>query len=535
MPMQVVLLSGPVASGKTTLSKALVDKYSFHAFKTRQLIQAVKSVKNERRALQRAGDALDRQTDGKWIADAVGKAIQNLPDNVRLIIDAVRIKSQIDALRRAFGSRVLHIHLTAPEPELETRYRNGKGRSVEELCSYSDVRRNKTERFVDQLSDAADIVVDTERSTQVDVLVRVASRLGLYGRSVDRLVDVLVGGQYGSEGKGHVASYLAPDYAYLVRSGGPNAGHKVYEEPEPYPHHQLPSGTRFSEAGLIIAPGAVLSTDVLLKEIADCGVTSQRLSIDPRAMIIEPEDVTFEKAGLKKTIGSTGQGVGAATSRKILRTSADPKVRLAKDVPSLKPFVRDTLEVLEKAFATGRRVFIEGTQGTGLSLHHGFYPYVTSRETSVSGCLAEAGIAPTRVRRTIIVVRTYPIRVQSPLHRTSGPIGRELDWSIISDRSGIPLDELQQTEKTSTTKRDRRVAEFDWSLLRKSASLNGPTDIALTFVDYIDIANRKARRFELLTPETLQFIEEIERVAGAPVSLVTTRFDYRSIIDRRSW
>ena len=133
------------------------------------------------------------------------------------------------------------------------------------------------------------------------------------------------------------------------------------------------------------------------------------------------------------------------------------------------------------------------------------------------------------------MVRSYPIRVQSPDRSTSGPIGRELDWSIIAERSGIPVGELQQKEKTSTTKRDRRVAEFDWSLLRTSASLNGPTDIALTFVDYINVANRKARRFELLTPETLRFIEEIERVAGAPVSLVTTRFDYRSIIDRRAW
>jgi adenylosuccinate synthase len=79
------------------------------------------------------------------------------------------------------------------------------------------------------------------------------------------------------------------------------------------------------------------------------------------------------------------------------------------------------------------------------------------------------------------------------------------------------------------------VAEFDWLLLRKSVSLNGPTDIALTFVDYLDIDNRKARRFEQLTRDTVQFIEEVERVAGAPVSLITTRFDYRSIIDRRAW
>jgi adenylosuccinate synthase len=111
----------------------------------------------------------------------------------------------------------------------------------------------------------------------------------------------------------------------------------------------------------------------------------------------------------------------------------------------------------------------------------------------------------------------------------------ELDWQIISDRSGIPVEELLAAERTTTTNKKRRVAEFDWNLLRKAASLNGPTDIALTFADYITIENRKARRFEQLTESTLRFIEEIERVASAPVSLITTRFDARSIIDRRAW
>jgi adenylosuccinate synthase len=99
----------------------------------------------------------------------------------------------------------------------------------------------------------------------------------------------------------------------------------------------------------------------------------------------------------------------------------------------------------------------------------------------------------------------------------------------------VQLSELLEKEKGSRTHRRRRVGEFDWALLRRSASLNGPTDIALTFVDYISAMNRAARRFEQLTPETIRFIEEIERVAEAPVSLISTRFHFRSIIDRRSW
>lgn len=532
----IVLLSGEIAAGKTTLCDALVARFGFHVFKTRELIQTLQVVPAERGALQKAGEDLDKKTKGAWVADALGKVVPELKETTNVIVDSVRIKPQIDSVRRAFGARVVHIHLTAAFDVREKWYNARRELAkIKELPSYAEAGQDPTERGVGELGQYADIVIDTDRCTRADVLVRVASRLGLYGKRVEPLVDVLIGGQYGSEGKGHIASYLAPEYDYLLRVGGPNAGHKVYEEPHAYTHHQLPSGTRKCEAGLIIGPGAVLHVQKLLTEIAECRVSYDRLSIDPRAMLIEEEDVLFEKEKLEKAISSTAQGVGSATSRKILRSAAEPTVRLAAEAPELKPYIRDTLRLLEDAFAKGKMVFVEGTQGTGLSLHHGDYPYVTSRDTSGSGCLAEAGIAPTRVRRTIMVVRSYPIRVQSPKDGTSGPMGIEVEWKTISDRSGLTEKELLEKEKTSTTGRDRRVAEFNWSLFRKAVTLNGPTDIALTFADYIDKRNRDARRFDQLTPTTLRFIEEIESIASAPVSLISTRFDHRSIIDRRSW
>jgi len=114
-------------------------------------------------------------------------------------------------------------------------------------------------------------------------------------------------------------------------------------------------------------------------------------------------------------------------------------------------------------------------------------------------------------------------------------MSNEIDLKEISKRSGIELKELEKIEITSTTHRKRRIAEFDWVLLRKSALLNGPTDIALTFTDYIDKKNREAKRFEQLTRETIDAIEEIERVTHARVSLIATGFNDRSVIDRRSW
>jgi adenylosuccinate synthase len=130
-----------------------------------------------------------------------------------------------------------------------------------------------------------------------------------------------------------------------------------------------------------------------------------------------------------------------------------------------------------------------------------------------------------------MVCRTYPIRVGGP----SGPIGLELKYEQLAARSGIPLDELLTIEKTTTTNRQRRLAEFDWEQLHRSTLLNGPTDIAITFSDYFTIKNREAFRFDQLTSETQRFIEEVERVSGVSVSMISTNFNWRNVIDRRSW
>jgi adenylosuccinate synthase len=535
---QIILLAGPICSGKSSLCHALRDRFGASILKTRELLLEVDpTIKSERQTLQRAGDRLDRESNGTWIRDALTQIIKKLPDDALVVIDSVRIETQIEGVRAAFGHRVAHVHLHAPRRVLSERYARRDG-EIKEVSTYEDVQKNKTEKNVGKLAALADVVIDTNQCQPLEVLVRAASALGLYGREYLRLVDVIVGGQYGSEGKGHIASYLAREYDVLVRVGGPNAGHTVYEVPEPYTFHHLPSGSRCNlDAQLVIGPGAVLYIPTLLKEIADCGIDAARLSIDPQAMIITEKDKADEER-LQKEIGSTQQGVGAATARRILeRFRPEQAARLARDYSDLRPFIRDTQEILERAFTDRKRIFLEGTQGTGLSLYHGHYPHVTSRDTTVAGCLAEAGISPSRIRKVIMVCRSYPIRVQNPDEKgcTSGHMSKEIDFGIISERSGIPKAELEKREITSTTKRKRRVSEFDWVLLRKAATLNAPTDVALTFADYFSQKNEQARRFEQLTEETLRFIEEVERVALAPVSLISTRFHSRSIIDRRAW
>ena len=534
MGRQIVILSGRVASGKSTLGDDLVSRFKATRLKTNQLIQGQYPGLVERRAMQVAGDRLDRRTHGRWVADALIRELDSLPDNALVVVDSVRRQSQVDAIRSSFGSSVTHIHLTAPDLVLEERYERRRQERSGELPSYADVAANRTERLVERLAADADVVIDSRISSSDDVLVRAATRLGLYGSRSLRLVDVVVGGQYGSEGKGHIVSHLAREYGVLVRVGGPNAGHTVKREGgETYVHHQLPSGTLTNpDAKLVIAPGAVIRVEKLLVEIGECEVALGRLLIDEHVVVIRDEDIEAE-GELEARISSTRQGVGAATARRIMERGGD--VTLARDIPELRHYLGHAEDVLGAAYAAGTPILLEGTQGTGLSLYHGAYPHVTSRDTTAAGCLAESGISPLRVRRVVMVVRSHPIRVANASRGTSGPMTNELNWADVAQRSGLDETTLRAAEKTSTTRRDRRVAEFDWTLLRKAALLNGPTDIALTFTDYIDKKNSDARRFDQLTDRTIKFIEELEDVAGAPVSLISTQFHERSIINRRLW
>lgn len=534
MITNIVILSGQISSGKTTLAKGLASLYGMKIFKTSEIlrdkIEPGKLI--DREILQNEGDKLDRQTHGKWVLDELNKWLEQQENAQGVIIDSVRIKEQIDFLKDCFWPHVVHIHLKAPKNVLENRYKSNKNGTLDKESDYNMVKQNQTEKQIDELAKIADLVIDTKRSTKGDVLTRAACYIDTPIGTGRGYVDVIIGGQYGSEGKGQIAAYLANEYDILIRVGGPNAGHSVYDSKSKHIFHQIPSGSRMNKsAKLLIGPGAVIDPDKLLNEIIEQDIDVKRLCIDGNAMVINEQDKKNE-IGLVATIGSTGQGVGSATARRI--TERGGNVILAKDSIELKPYVCSTLKILERAYKENKRVLLEGTQGTGLSLYHGFYPHVTSRDTTVSACLSEAGIAPKRIRRVIMVCRTYPIRVQDPPDRTSGPL-QDLTWNEIAERSGYDVDTLKNAEKTSTTKKQRRVGEFEWENLHKAAVLNGATDIALTFTDYINKDNVHAMRYEQLTPETLNFIEEVERVTETPVTLISTGFSEHSIIDRRLW
>ena len=494
----------------------------------------------ERSALQKFGEKQDKETNGKWVVDHFHSEINKHP---RIIIDSARIIGQVTSFREAYGDSIYHIYLDAPADKRRERFIERKkkednfGSVAEAKEKFEAYSNDPTEKQVVTLKPKSDLVIHTQDSLNpMDHVVRIASFLRILPRIHNKNVDVVIGGQFGSEGKGQVAAYLASEYDCLVRVGGPNAGHKVFNQPEPDVFHIIPSGSNKNrDAKIVIGAGAVIRESQILSEIRKFNIEAERLIIDENATIITDDDIVAEEE-LDK-IGSTKQGVGAATAQNLFihRLNANDNFK-AKNCNSLKQYIGSAHQVYERMNLKNKKILLEGTQGTFLSLHHGFYPYVTSRETTVGGCISEAGIGINKVRKIVMVVRRYPIRVQNPVGGTSGDFhSTEISLQEVSDRSGYPLKEMEKIEKTTTTKKDRRIAEFNWGLFRKACELNTPTDIAFTFSDYINYENQKARRYDQLTKDTTKFIEELERCAEVPVSLIATRFSYRSIIDKRHW
>lgn len=526
MKPRAIVISGRDAAGKTSLALQLARKTDAALVDVVALAQEVWA-RHRRRTFsaKRTQEILDEESAGRWLVEELNKRLMNDAALGLLIVDGAKMVAHVAYLRQS-GWSVTHVHLDGSDKALQKR-----GGSKASMRSSAQQCAN--------MAKIADVVVDTDRCSAQDVFARVLARTEqVRPLTASPLVDVLVGGQYGSEGKGNIANYLAPEYQVLVRVGGPNAGHKVFRSgAAPYTFRQLPSGAIGNrDAMLVVGAGAVISLPTLLREIGELAIPFKKLMIDPQAMMIDQSDVDWEVQYLKAAIGSTAQGIGAATARKILYRKPDSEVRLAKDIPELKHYIGDTIEFFANCFTLGKRIMLEGTQGTTLSLHHGHYPHVTSRVTTAAACLAEAGLASRNVRKILMVCRTYPIRVgDSITGNTSGYMSQKIDFETISARSGIPYSELKETEVGSVSGRPRNVAEFDWSQLRRSLILNGPTDIALTFADYLGVSNREAFRYEQLNEETLRFIEEVEKVAGIPVSMISTAFNDRNIIDRRMW
>lgn len=331
-------------------------------------------------------------------------------------------------------------------------------------------------------------------------------------------LTIIVGGFFGDEGKGKIASYLgiADNPLIAVRCGSINAGHTVSYNGKTWKVRLIPSFFVNPRTKLMIAAGALIRLDVLFKEINDTE-TRSRIFIDPNAGVIEEKHVEAERSDifLAKGIGSTLQGVGFAMADRVLR-----RLKLAKDFSILKDMIVDVAYEVNKALDNNELVYIEGVQGTFLSLYHGTYPYVTSRDTIASAFASEVGVGPKRVNDVIIVFKSYVTRVGE------GPLDNELSYEEIEKRGLI--------EVATVTGRKRRVAPFNIDLAKRAIMLNSATQIALTRLDTLYPDTKCIKEWNRLPQNVKIWLENIESLLKIPITIISTGEDIICTIDRRA-
>lgn len=330
---------------------------------------------------------------------------------------------------------------------------------------------------------------------------------------------VLLGAQWGDEGKGKATDLLGGSVDYVVRyQGGNNAGHTVVVGDQKYALHLLPSGILSPGCTPVIGNGVVVDPAVLLSELSglnERGVDTSKLLISGNAHLITPYNVTLDKVTErflgKRKIGTTGRGIGPTYADKINRVGIrvqdlyDESIlvqkveaaleqknqllakvfnrraieagKVAEDMlqyaEQIKPFVADTTLILNDAIDEGKVVLFEGGQGTLLDVDHGTYPFVTSSNPTAGGACTGAGVGPTKISRVIGILKAYTTRVGA------GPFPTELH-----DEDGEALRRIGG-ERGVTTGRDRRCGWFDAPIARYATRVNGLTDFFLTKLDVL--------------------------------------------------
>jgi adenylosuccinate synthase len=338
-------------------------------------------------------------------------------------------------------------------------------------------------------------------------------------------VCAVIGGQFGSEGKGLAQGYLATrcvnnGEVWAVTSASANAGHTcVLADGTKLVTYHLPmSGVLIPHAELVLSAGAVIDPDVLEAEIdalqacPSVAPIRPRLSIHPRAAVIDKIDVESERNPVSSVtrIASTQHGVGSALARRVTRSA-----HLAEHTPKLRPYIR--AHQLNTHLEHGDAVILEIPQGLGLGLYSGLeYPYCTGREVSVGQGMADAQIDPRRLGAVLMVIRTFPIRVGHIYDKNGKQIGDSGPFypdSVETSWEEIGVD----PEITTVTKRVRRVASFSFKQYQDSLQYLNPSHVFLNFGNYLsEEALRKMVRnmsFSGKVPDLIGLGPRVDQVA----------------------
>ena len=369
--------------------------------------------------------------------------------------------------------------------------------------------------------------------------------------------NIVTDGQWGSCGKGLITTALASKYRpeLLTTTNMSNAGHTaVNVNGDRFIAKALPSASMLNKwlpdyhPNIVVGPSAAFDLQQMLYEIDHCGVKDQTY-IHGRAGVILDIHKQIEnnlEEGTKH-VASTMQGCGAFTAEKVMRKKG---LKLARDYDILNNFNIDRLnelitkinpshtdtdnEIMAVAIKTlldnGYTALHEGSQGFSLDINHGsHYPQCTSRSTTATQNATDMGIGYSTIGDIYLVIRPYPIRVGNVIENdvTVGHSGgcyvdhEEMTWEDVAKQAGAPP-EVMKGELTTVTKRLRRVFSFSKKQVRDAVIVNGATKIALNFANYIDWSCYGQNDYSKLPIKVIDFISDVEDVAGIPVTIVGT-------------
>ncbi len=361
-------------------------------------------------------------------------------------------------------------------------------------------------------------------------------------------VNVLIDAQWGSTGKGKLAGILALKHLphLAVCNFMTNAGHTwVPDEGPPVMVQQIPSCLINPNTLLHIASTAAIDMKVFdgeMKQFNDMYKISGRLTVDPRAMIITPENKEAEAKSLHR-VSSTVKGCGAATAEKIMRRGV-----LASDLNSGRLVLRETENLVHVGLEAGWRILFETAQGFDLSLNHGTrYPFCTSRDITVCQALSDACVPPSAAGHVYASLRAFPIRVGNAFEFTGGsveslngwsgpyyPDQKELSWEEVTQISGSKTPLL---ERTTVTNKVRRIFTFSHRQLDRFIQANDPTYLFINFINYIDsgcyglnIRPGDVKEFMAIFPKIERFVKAVEE-HGVPVAYLGTGPKHSQLVD----
>jgi len=392
--------------------------------------------------------------------------------------------------------------------------------------------------------------------------------------------NVLLDQHAGSSGKGAMSSRLAEKYniGYVSSANYPNAGHTIQLGDRKFIAKAIPTACglhAFQGRDIVgfISPGSGFSWGQLLKEWKECGFP--KLKIHDRASVVRDEHKRREESGANSTrhIASTMQGSGAALSDKMMRLptaslvgsgdfnwwhQTDPGFQaFFWERPELRAVFEEKIQVepalefrrlVQGIISAGNTWLHEGSQGYALSIDHGIqYPYTTSRNCDTQMALSYMGIAPQLLGDVYLNLRTFPIRVGNVYEADGTQSGysgdwytdqTETTWEAVAAGAGMPESEaraLSERERTTVTKRVRRVSTFSWIGLEDAVKTCGATKLCVNFPQYLDWNDYGLRggkeAFNQLSQKTREFIDRCETVAQIPVVMVGTGADHRDLID----